>query len=81
MEIAIVAIAALAALIIIDAGYWIAMSLVRWAPVIVAGVLAFWIAQQQGVESLQALAIAFFASVAMRHVLRRRYTNDDRDIW
>ena len=40
MEALIVAIAALAVLVLIDAGYWIAISLVRWSPVIAAGLIA-----------------------------------------
>ena len=79
MEAVILAIAALAALVVIDAGYWIAISLARWAPVIAAGVLAFWIAQQHGAEGLDALAIGFLASIAARQLLRSRYIYDDND--
>lgn len=77
MEPVILAIAALAALVVIDAGYWIAISLVRWAPVIAAGALAFWIAQQHGAEVLDALGIGCLASVAARHVLRPRHVSDE----
>lgn len=80
MEALIIAIAALALLVLIDAGYWIAISLVRWAPVIAAGALAFWIAQQQGAESLDALGIGCLASVAARPFLRPRYISDDNGL-
>lgn len=39
MEALIVAAFALLAFVLLDAGYWIAMSLVRWTPVIAAGAL------------------------------------------
>ena len=77
MEIAIIVGAALAALIIIDTGYWIAFSLIRWSPVIVAGVLAFWIAQHHGAERLDALGVACLASLATRHVMRTCYICGD----
>ena len=80
MELAIIAAAALAALIIIDTGYCIAISLVRWSPVITAGFLAFWIAQRFGVESLDALGVACLASLVARHVMRTRYVYDDNDL-
>lgn len=70
MEAVIVAIAALAALVLIDTGYWIAISLVRWSPVIAVGVLAAWLAHHHGAESLEALGIGFLASVIARHFMR-----------
>ena len=80
MEALIVAIAALALLVLIDAGYWIAISLVRWSPVIAVGVLAGWIAHHHGAESLEALGIGFLASVVARHVLRPRIIFDDNGL-
>lgn len=77
MEALIVAIAALAVLVLIDAGYWIAISLVRWSPAIIAGVLAGWLAHHHGAERLEALGIGFLASVVARHVLRPRFISDD----
>lgn len=79
MDALIVAIAALAALVLIDAGYWIAISLARWSPVIAAGVLAGWLAQHHGAQSLEALGIGFLASLVARHFLRPRYIYDDDD--
>ena len=79
MEALIVAIAALAALVLIDAGYWIAISLMRWSPVIAAGAVAGWLAHHHGVQSLEALGIGFVASVAARHFMRPRFISDDRD--
>jgi hypothetical protein len=81
MEAVIVAIAALAALVLIDAGYWIAINLVRWSPVIAAGVLAGWLAHHQGAQSLEALGISLFASVVARHFMRSRFISDDRDLY
>lgn len=79
MEALIVAVTALAALFLIDAGYWIAISLARWSPVIAAGVIAGWLAHHHGSESLEALGIGFLISVVARHSLRPRYTYDDND--
>lgn len=79
MEIAIVALAALAALVFIDTCYWISISVVRWGPVVAAGVLAFWIARHHGVESLDALAIGFLTSLAARNLLGPRYLHDGWD--
>lgn len=76
MEALIVAIAALAVLVLIDAGYWIAVSLVRWLPVVAIGVLAGWLALQNGVQGLEALGIGFAASVVARHSLRTRFIDD-----
>lgn len=76
MEALIVAIAALAVLVLVDAGYWIAISLVRWSPVVAIGVLAGWLALQNGVQSLEALGIGFVASVVARHCLRTRFIDD-----
>jgi len=72
MEALIVAIAALAALVLIDAGYWIAISLARWSPVIAAGALVGWLAHHHGTESLEALSLGFLASaIARRYFMRR----------
>lgn len=80
MEALIIAIAALAVLVLIDAGYWIAISLVRWSPVIAAGVLAGWLAHHHGVARLEALGVGFLACVVARHVLRSRYIYDDNEL-
>jgi hypothetical protein len=79
MEALIVAIAALAALVLIDAGYWIAISLMRWSPVIAAGAVAGWLAHHHGIQSWAAFGIGLLASVAARHFMRPRFICDDRD--
>jgi hypothetical protein len=79
MEAMIVAIAALAALVLIDAGYWIAISLARWSPVIATGALAAWLAHNCGAQNLEALGIGLLGSVLVRHLMRHRFTFDDRD--
>ena len=81
MEALIVAIAALAALVLIDAGYWIAISLARWSPVIAVGVVASWVAHHHGAENLEALGIGFLASVIARHFMRPRFIYDDRNFY
>lgn len=79
MEALIVAIAALAVLVLIDAGYWIAISLARWSPVIAVGVLTGWLAHDHGAESLEALGVGFLASVIARHFMRPRFIHDDTE--
>lgn len=81
MEALIVATAALAALVLIDAGYWIAISLARWLPVIALGFLAGWLAHDHGAESLEALGIGFIASVIARHFTRTQFIDGDRDFY
>ena len=43
MEALVVALGALVAAALIDAGYWIAVSLMRWAPFLAAGLVAAWL--------------------------------------
>lgn len=81
MEAVIVAIAALAALVLIDAGYWIAMSLARWSPAIAAGVLAGWLAHHHGAQSLEALGVGLLGSVVARHYMRQRFISEDKDFY
>lgn len=71
MEALVVALAALIALVLIDAGYWIAVSLVRWTPVLIVGVAAGWFAYREGLGPTEALAAGALASIAVRHLLRR----------
>lgn len=77
MEALIVGIAALAVLVLIDTGYWIAIGLARWSPILAVGILAGWLAHRLGAESLEALAIGFLASVIARHFMQPRFMHDD----
>jgi len=77
MEALVVACAALIALVLIDSGYWIAVSLMRWTPVLIAGAAVGWFAHREGLGSIEALAIGALASVAVRHLLRQ--TEEARD--
>ena len=70
MEALVVAIAALAALVLIDAGYWIAVSLIRWAPVIVLGAAMGWFAARTGLAPMEALIVGALASMLMHHLRR-----------
>jgi len=71
MEALVVALAALVALVLIDAGYWIAVSLMRWSPVLIVGAAAGWFAHRAGLGPTEALAAGALASIAVRHLLRR----------
>lgn len=71
METLVVALAALVAAVLIDAGYWIAVSLVRWSPVIIVGAATGWIALREGMAPAEALIMGGIASIVVRHLLRR----------
>lgn len=78
MEALVVGIAALIALVIIDAGYWIAISLTRWAPVIIVAAAAVWFALRSGSEPLEALVAGSIVAMLTRHLLRRSEQGQDR---
>jgi hypothetical protein len=71
MEALVVACAALVALVLIDAGYWIAVSLMRWTPVLIVGAAIGWFAHREGLGPTEALAAGALASIAVRQLLRR----------
>lgn len=77
METLVVALAALVAAVLIDAGYWIAVSLMRWSPVVIVGAAVGWFAHREGLGSTEALAAGILASMAVRQLLRR--TEEARD--
>ncbi len=79
MEALIVALFALAAIVLLDAGYWIAISLARWAPLVAIGALAGWLANRHGVDALEAIGVGVLASLLARHLMRPRHTYDDGD--
>ena len=72
MEALIIIVLALVAIILIEAGYGIAIGLARWSPVIAIGVLAGWFAHDLGAAPLEALGPAILACLVARHVLRSR---------
>lgn len=71
MEALVVALAALIALVLIDAVYWIAVSLVRWSPVIIVGALTGWFTVRAGMAPAEALITGVLASIVVRHLGRR----------
>ncbi|MGE0742477.1 MAG: hypothetical protein AB7O98_14140, partial [Hyphomonadaceae bacterium] len=79
MEAIVVACAALVALVLIDAGYWIAVSLMRWSPVFIIGAATGWCAHREGLGPIEALAAGALASMAVRHLLRRAEEASDRN--
>ncbi|HYD72511.1 MAG TPA: hypothetical protein VEF55_05200 [Candidatus Binatia bacterium] len=77
MEALILAVAALTALVLIDAGYWTAVSLMRWTPVIVVAVAAAWFAARTGATPIEALIVGALAGMVVRHL--RRIAEDRLD--
>ncbi len=76
MEALIVAAAALIVMVLIDAGYWIAISLMRWAPVLAGGLFAAWLACIHDAQLMQALTIGALVCVIVRRLLRPRYLHE-----
>ena len=78
MDALVVAVAALIALVLIDAGYWIAISLMRWSPVILSGAATAWFASREGLGAIEALATGLVAGLVVRAITRRlrRHTED-----
>lgn len=77
MEALVVTLAALVALVVIDAGYWIATSLVRWSPVIMVGAATGWLAVREGMAPAEALIMSVLAGMVVRHLLRRAEKSHD----
>lgn len=69
MEAVIVIIAALIVIVLLDAAYWMALCLARWAPSLALGVLAGWIAHRHGVDVLDALGLGALATLITKRVL------------
>lgn len=72
MEAVIVALFALAVVVVLEASYWIALGLTRWAPVLAAGVFAAWVASRIGLEPMDAMPAGGLASLIARHFTRPR---------
>lgn len=79
MEALIVSLFALFAIVLLDAGYWIAIALARWAPVIAAGAIAGWLAVRCGAEPLEALGLGLIVCLIARHLLKPRWRYEHRD--
>ncbi len=73
MEALIVALFALVAIVFLEAGYWIAISLARWSPVIAVGAVVGWLAGRHCVEPLEALGLAVVACLIARQLLPPRW--------
>jgi hypothetical protein len=77
MEALIIAAAALMVMVLIDAGYWIAISLMRWSPVIIAGAAVGWLAVREGMAPAEALIMGVLASMVVRCLVRRAEGSHD----
>ena len=53
-----------------DAGYWIAVILMRWSPIFLVGAAVSWFAYREGLGPMEALAAGGLAGIAARHLLR-----------
>lgn len=79
MEALIVALFALLVMVLLEAGYWIALALMRWAPVIAAGALTGWLALRHGGAPLEALGLGVIVCLVVRHLLRPRWRSEYYD--
>ncbi|MCC6789671.1 MAG: hypothetical protein IT547_17700 [Hyphomonadaceae bacterium] len=81
MEALIASFFALFTIILLEAGYWIAIALARWAQVVAAGALAGWLSALYGAEPLEALLLGVIVCLIARHLLKPRwrydYSNED----
>jgi len=71
MEAVIVVVLALFAIVVLEAGYCLALCLARWSPVLVLGAIVGWLAHRQGFGVLEAIGSAILACLLARHLLRR----------
>lgn len=62
MEALVIALAALVALVLIDAGYWIAVSLMHWSPVPIVGAAIGRLADREGLGPAEAFAVGALVS-------------------
>lgn len=84
MEALILLAAALIVIVLLEAGYYLAIGLMRWAPVLVVGVAAFWLAHRHGAGDLEALGLAMAVCFLARRLLRPRWYYayaDDGTLW
>lgn len=72
MEALIVATAALMVVVLLEAGYTIVLSLVRWTPNLALGLLVVWLAHRHGFDSLEALGLGALSITVARRLLRVR---------
>lgn len=79
MEALIVSLLVLFVIVLLEAGYWIAIAVARWAPVIAAGALAGWLAGRYGAEQLEALGLGLMVCLIARHLLKTRWRYEYRD--
>ena len=77
MEAMIIIIAALIAIVLLDAGYRIALCLTRWTPSLLLGLLFGWLAHHQGVEALKAVAFAGLTTLVTKRVLLPTIFDDE----
>ena len=68
MEAMIIIIAALIAIVLLDAGYQIALCLVRWSPSLVLGLFAAWLSDRHGAQALEALWVGALAALITKRV-------------
>jgi hypothetical protein len=68
VEAVIVALFALLAIVLLEAGYWMAISLARRAPVVAAGALVGWLAERGGANHLDALGLGLVACLVARNL-------------
>jgi hypothetical protein len=77
MEALIVIAAALMIIVLLDAGYRIALCLVSWAPSLLLGLLFAWFAYCHGVKALEAVAISALTTLVAKRVLFPRFFSDE----
>ncbi len=79
MEALIVPLFGLVAILLLEAGHWIAIAVTRRAAVIAAGALAGWLAGRNGAAPLEALRLGVIVCLIARHRLKPRWRRQSSD--
>lgn len=78
MEAVVVIAAALTVMVLLEAGYRIALCLACWAPSLLLGLFLGWLAHRHGVKTLEAIALAALTIVIAKRVLLQNFLSDQR---
>jgi hypothetical protein len=62
----IVSIFALVVIILLEAGFWMAITLARWSPILLGGTLVGWLAARHGAGHLESLGLGVLAYLVCR---------------
>ena len=56
-------------IVLLDAGYQIALCLMRWAPSLLLGLFLGWVAHRHGAQALEAIGVGALTTLVAKRVL------------